>query len=45
MGINIDVTDRKNMEEALRQSEERFRLAIEATNDAIWDIDLKNRRR
>ena len=39
MGINIDVTDRKNMEEALRQSEERFRLAIEATNDAIWDID------
>jgi PAS domain S-box-containing protein len=41
MGINIDVTDRKNMEEALRQSEERFRLAIEATNDAIWDIDLK----
>jgi PAS domain S-box-containing protein len=28
--------------EALRQSEERLRLAFKATNDAIWDIDLKS---
>jgi PAS domain S-box-containing protein len=27
---------------ALRASEERFRLAIKATKDAIWDIDLKS---
>jgi two-component system, cell cycle sensor histidine kinase and response regulator CckA len=36
-----DVTDSKHMGEALRKSEERFRLATKATNDAIWDIDLK----
>jgi two-component system, cell cycle sensor histidine kinase and response regulator CckA len=39
-GVNIDVTNRNYMEEALRQSEERFRLAVEATNDAVRDIDL-----
>jgi PAS domain S-box-containing protein len=39
--IARQISERKHMEEVLRQSEERFRLAIKATNDAIWDIDLK----
>ena len=39
--IARDITDRRQADAALRRSEERFRLAIKATNDAIWDIDLQ----
>ncbi|HYR91476.1 MAG TPA: PAS domain-containing protein [Terriglobia bacterium] len=39
-GVSIDVTDRRKSAEALRASEERYRLAARATNDAIWDWDL-----
>ncbi len=35
-----DVTNRKRMEEALRRSEERFRLVAQATKDVIWDLDI-----
>src|SRR5262249_17496521 len=35
-----DITDRKRAEEALRESEERFRILAKATNDAVWDWDL-----
>jgi len=39
LGCNIDISERKAAEEALRKSEHRFRLAMEATNDGLWDID------
>jgi PAS domain S-box-containing protein len=39
-GSVIDVTDRRLAAEALRESEERFRLLSKATNDAIRDWDL-----
>lgn len=40
MGVMQDITEHKRAEVALRDSEERFRLAIQATNDAIWDLNL-----
>jgi PAS domain S-box-containing protein len=35
-----NITVQKEVEEALRESEERFRQLAEVTNDAIWDWDL-----
>ncbi|MES2522029.1 MAG: PAS domain S-box protein [Gemmatimonadota bacterium] len=40
-GSVIDVTDRRHAVDAMRESEERFRLLSRATNDAIWDWDME----
>jgi PAS domain S-box-containing protein len=37
--ICIDVTERKQAEEMLRQSEDRFRSLVETTSDWIWEVD------
>jgi PAS domain S-box-containing protein len=39
LAISRDVTGLQHVEESLRQSEERLRLAIETTGLGIWDIN------
>ena len=39
-GISRDICDRKEMEESLRQSEERYRSIIEQMEDGYFELDL-----
>jgi PAS domain S-box-containing protein len=40
--VGHDLTERKNAEERLRDSENRLRLTLEATGVGIWDWDVEN---
>ena len=41
VGIQRDITGRKQVEEALRQSQERYTLAVSAGNVGVWDWNLE----
>ncbi|MBN2348296.1 MAG: PAS domain S-box protein [Bacteroidales bacterium] len=39
-----DITERIKSEQALKESEERLTLALEATTDGLWDWDILNKK-
>ncbi|MCM8921917.1 MAG: PAS domain S-box protein, partial [Candidatus Thiodiazotropha sp.] len=41
LGIGHNITDRREAEEKLKQSEERFSLAMCGANDGLWDWSLE----
>jgi PAS domain S-box-containing protein len=41
LGVSRDISERKSQEEALRESENKYRFLIDNSNDIIWTFDLK----
>lgn len=39
-GVIVDVTERKRIDEAIREKEKQYRLLADNTTDAIWTTDL-----
>jgi len=39
-GIARDITEHKEMDQKLHEAEEKYRLAMEAANDALWDWNI-----
>ena len=40
-GVAVDITERKNAEDALKRSEEKYRALVETSRDIVWEIDSK----
>jgi two-component system sensor histidine kinase/response regulator len=38
--VAVDITARRQTEQALRESEQRWRLALDGVGDGLWDLDV-----
>jgi PAS domain S-box-containing protein len=43
-GVSLDISVRKRIEQALRDSEQRYALAVAGSDDGVWDFDYVNNR-
>jgi PAS domain S-box-containing protein len=41
LGVSLDITDRKQAEDAVRETEKRYRRIVETTNEGVWLLDSK----
>jgi PAS domain S-box-containing protein len=41
LGVSRDISERKKQEDALHESESKYRFLIENSNDIVWTYDLK----
>lgn len=41
LGIAVDITERRRIENALRESEARWQFALEGAGDGLWDWDAQ----
>ena len=44
VGLNLDITERKHVEDTLRVSEERLTLALASGSDGLWDWEVETGR-
>jgi PAS domain S-box-containing protein len=42
-GVIVDITERRRSQDALRESEERYRLLAENATDILWQMDMSGR--